>query len=71
MTTWLSDLEKKVQAASNQLQELRKQNRSYKSKLQKLRRELAEARAEPSGSWEREQVRQRVSRLANRLEEII
>ncbi|MEE8138662.1 MAG: hypothetical protein V3T81_07330 [Thermoanaerobaculia bacterium] len=71
---WLSDLEEKVHAVSQQLEALRKESRSFKSKMQKLRRELAEARADGGNrDWERqrEEVRRRVSRLAERLEKLV
>ncbi len=70
---WLSDLEDKVVAAGTQLEALRRENRSFKTKIQKLRRELAEVRADGGDrDWgrQRDEIRRRVSRLARQLEKL-
>ncbi len=66
----LKDLEQKVSAACERLEALRKQNRTLKTKVNKLESELAGGVA---GGWreEREEVRKRVSQLARGLEGLV
>ena len=74
MLNWLNDLEEKVEAASGQLEALRKESRSFKKKIQQLRRELTEARADAGSRGlgrQRDEVQQRVSRLAAKLEKLV
>ena len=67
----LKDLEEKVGAACKELEALRKQNRGLKTKVKKLESELAES-AE-GGAWreERDEVHERVSKLAASLESLL
>ena len=67
---WLEDLERKVEAAIGELTALREENASLRGQLKDLRkasREVAE------GGWEaeREEVRERVGRLVETLEETL
>jgi cell division protein FtsB len=74
-TKWLSDLEQKVQAVAEELESLRKENRSQKTHIKRLQEQLSQAaKAGPSaGDWkqERAQIRQRVERLASGLEKLL
>ena len=72
---WLTDFEKKVETAVAELQKLRKENASQKTKIDKLEKELAAARDESktTSGWEteREDVRQRVEKLSAELEKLL
>jgi predicted RNase H-like nuclease (RuvC/YqgF family) len=72
---WLSDLEQKVRAASEELKAHRKENRALKSKVKQLQQKLSDARGkgQVKGDWgkEREAIRQRVEKLANHLEKLL
>lgn len=67
----LKDLEDKIRAAGEQLDTLRKQNRSLKTKVKKLEAELAESAG--SGDWqgERDEIRGRVAKLTADLEALL
>jgi predicted RNase H-like nuclease (RuvC/YqgF family) len=72
---WLTDLEKKVETAVAELEKLRDENVSQKTKIAKLEKELKEARKEgkSASGWEqeRENVRQRVEKLSAELERLL
>jgi len=72
---WLADFEKKVETAVAELQKLRKENASQKTRIDKLEKELAAAQDESktASGWEteREDVRQRVEKLSAELEELL
>ena len=72
---WLKNLEKQVQAATEEIEALRKENRTSKTKVEQLEQKLTEARrAEQSaGDWEKERqaVRDRVEKLAPSLERLL
>jgi len=72
---WLTDFEKKVEKAVAELQKLRKENASQKTKIDKLDKELKAARNEGKAAsgreTEREEVRQRVEKLSAELEKLL
>ena len=72
---WLSDLEQKVQAATDELKSLRKENRAQKTKIKQLQTQLSETKSagKSASTWEkeREAIRQRVEKLADGLEELL
>ena len=72
---WLGELEDKVETAAKQLKALRKENRTIKTRLKKLQRELLEADGATEGadSWprERQQVQSRLEKLADSLEQLL
>ena len=72
---WLADFEKKVETAVAELQKLRKENASQKTRIDRLEKELAAAQDESKtvSGWEteREDVRQRVEKLSAELEELL
>ena len=72
---WLKTLEKQVQAATEEIEALRKENRTCKTKVEKLEQKLAEARRadRSAGDWEKERqaVRDRVEKLATSLEKLL
>ncbi len=74
-TDWLSDLEEKVQSATEELKALRKENTSQKKKIENLQIKLTEAEAssQSNGVWEkeREAIRKRVEKLATGLEKLL
>ena len=72
---WLGELEDKVETAAKQLKALRKENRTVKTRLKKLQRELLEVDGDTEGaaSWrrERQQVQRRLAKLADSLEQLV
>ena len=72
---WLGELEDKVETAAKELKALRKENRTIKSRLKKLQRELlvADGATEGADSWtrERQQVQRRLAKLADSLEQLL
>ncbi len=70
MAAW-KEREEKVVAACAELEALRKQNRGLKTRVKKLESELAQG--DGAGGWveEREEVRKRVSKLAQGLETLV
>ena len=72
---WLTDFEKKVETVVAELQMLRKENASQRTKIDKLEKELEKARDEgqSASGWEaeREDVRQRVEKLSAELETLL
>lgn len=72
---WLGELEDKVDTAAKQLKALRKENRTIKTRLKKLQRELLEVDGATEGadSWrrERQQVQTRLEKLADSLEQLL
>jgi predicted RNase H-like nuclease (RuvC/YqgF family) len=72
---WLKNLEKQVQAATEEIEALRKENRTSKTKVEQLEQKLTEARRadQSAGDWEKERqaVRDRVEKLATSLEKLL
>jgi len=72
---WLGELEDKVESAAKELATLRKENRTIKTRLKKLQRELLEAGGAGEGSdgWQRErqQVQRRLAKLADSLDQLL
>ena len=72
---WLKNLEKQVQAATEEIEALRKENRTCKTKVEQLEQKLTEARRadQSAGDWEKERqaVRGRVEKLATSLEKLL
>ncbi len=70
---WLNDLEKQVKAVAKELESRRKENASLKTRIEALEAELATAKEASSSDWEkeREQVRERVEKLATTLEKLL
>lgn len=72
---WLSDLEQKVQAATDELKSLRKDNRAQKTKIKQLQTQLSETKSasKSASSWEKESeaIRKRVEKLAGGLEKLL
>ena len=72
---WLKNLERQVQAATAQIEALRKENRTCKTKVEQLEQKLTEARRadQSAGDWEKERqaVRNRVEKLATSLEKLL
>lgn len=73
MTNWIEDLEEKVKAAARRMADLRKENKSLKTRLGKLEERLEKGADEASDEWaqERETVRRRVGKLADDLEKLL
>lgn len=69
---WMSKLEGKVEAAVAEITELRKKNRSLQRQIEKLRRELSQGGPADADLWERQraEIRERIAKLAERLERI-
>jgi len=67
----LKDLEDKIRAAGEQLDALRKQNRSLKTKVKKLEAELAESGGSAAWESERAEIRDRVGKLTSDLEALL
>jgi peptidoglycan hydrolase CwlO-like protein len=67
----LKELEEKVKAAGEQLDALRKQNRSLKTKVKKLEAEVAESAGSSEWQGERDAIRERVTKLAGDLESLL
>lgn len=72
---WLKNLEKQVQAATEEIEALRKENRTCRTKVKQLEQKLTEARRadQSAGDWEKERqaVRDRVEKLATSLEKLL
>ena len=72
---WLSALEKQVEAATKELLSLRKENKSQKSKIDKLESDLAAAKSAsvPASDWENErrEIRDRVEKLSKTLDKLL
>jgi len=67
---WLRDLEEKVREASARLRELRAENAELTRRIRELE---ASGAATAGGAWsaERDEIRQRVEKLAAYLEELL
>ncbi len=74
-TTWLSDLEEKVQEAAGRLRELQTENSELRNKVTELEGQLsgAEEAQQAAAGWEteRDEVRQRVTTLVSHLDELL
>jgi predicted RNase H-like nuclease (RuvC/YqgF family) len=72
---WLKNLENQVQAATQEIEALRKENRTCKTKVEQLEQKLTEARRadQSAGDWEKERqaVRDRVEKLVTSLEKLL
>ena len=73
-TAWLRDLEEKVQEASTQLKELREQNDKLQKQVAELEAKLESTPdAEQVAGWteERDDIRQRVEKLVDHLDQLL
>ncbi len=73
-TAWLRDLEEKVQEASAQLGDLRAQNDKLQKRVEELEQKLEAAPdAEQVAGWteERGDIRQRVEKLVEHLDQLL
>jgi uncharacterized coiled-coil DUF342 family protein len=74
-TSWLSDLEEKVQEAAKRLRELRTENAELRTTVSELEGRLigAEEAKQAVASWEseRDEVQQRVNTLVSHLDELL
>jgi predicted RNase H-like nuclease (RuvC/YqgF family) len=72
---WLKNLETQVQAATEEIEALRKENTACKTKVKQLEQKLTEARRadQSAGDWEKEKqaVRDRIEKLATSLEKLL
>jgi predicted RNase H-like nuclease (RuvC/YqgF family) len=72
---WLEALETRVRQAAGRLHELKEENRALARRVEALESELEETRrsGDAASGWERErdEIRRRVERLADGLEELI
>ncbi len=72
---WLKNLETQVQAATEEIEALRKENNICKTKVKQLEQKLTEARRadQSAGDWEKEKqvVRERIEKLATGLEKLL
>ena len=72
---WLKNLETQVQAATEEIEALRKENNICKTKVKQLEQKLTEARRadQSAGDWEKEKqvVRERIEKLAAGLEKLL
>jgi predicted RNase H-like nuclease (RuvC/YqgF family) len=72
---WLENLEKQVQAATEEIEALRKENRTCRTKVKQLEQKLTDARRadQSAGDWEKERqaIRDRVEKLATSLEKLL
>ncbi len=71
---WLGDLERRVEAVLRELERQRRENKSLKAQVERLSKQLADAKSsgEGAGGWEEERaaIRQRVEKLVHTLEEL-
>ena len=74
-TEWLTALEERVRAASERLRELRDENAALRQRIGELEMQLDDASSGDGagGRWleERQEIRGRVERLVQHLEEIV
>ncbi|NJL30070.1 MAG: cell division protein ZapB [Thermoanaerobaculia bacterium] len=74
-TVWLNDLEEKIREAAKRLAELRSENETLKARVAELETMLGERDSADDGAaaWteEREQIRERVERMVEHLEELL
>ncbi len=70
---WLRTLEEKVHAAAGRIRELREENASLQRKIEELEARLATPVSGEAAGWaeEREEIRGRVTRLVEHLEELL
>lgn len=72
---WLNDLEKKVEKTLAELQRLRKENATQKTKIKQLQVQLTEAKnaGKSAAGWdkERDQIKKRVEKLSAGLEKLL
>jgi predicted RNase H-like nuclease (RuvC/YqgF family) len=71
---WLQELEQRVEAAIKEIERLRRENKTLKAQVERLGKQLADAKAAGGGdgAWgeERAAIRQRVERLVKGLESL-
>ena len=72
---WLKDLEKQVEKALAELQSLRQENDTQKSKIKQLQEQLTEAKSagKSAAGWdkERDEIKKRVEKLSAGLEKLL
>ena len=71
---WLDALEEKVRAAGERIQQLRSENQRLSERVEELEAQLADSSADAAdGGWteEREEIRIRVEKLTQGLEELM
>jgi BMFP domain-containing protein YqiC len=71
--TWLRVLEEKVHAAAGRILELREENAGLRRRIEELEARLAAPASDGADRWteEREEIRGRVARLVEHLEELL
>ncbi len=70
---WLQELEQRVAAAIQEIERLRRENKSLKAQAERLTQQVGEAKGGGgSGAWEKERsaIRQRVEKLVQGLERL-
>ncbi len=70
--TWLRTLEDKVHAAAGRIRALREENAALRAQIEDLEERLTATPTEAAEAWaeEREEIRGRVERLVEHLEEL-
>jgi predicted nucleic acid-binding Zn-ribbon protein len=70
---WLKPLEEQIAAVRGTLEELRKENRTLRSKLRRLEQKKGSGDAAEGSGWEKErsEVRRRVASLVHKLEKMV
>ena len=70
---WLRTLEEKVHAAAGRIRELRDENAGLRQRIDELEARLATPASDGAERWteEREEIRGRVERLVEHLEELL
>lgn len=72
---WLKDLEKQVEKALAELQSLRQETDTQKSKIKQLQEQLTEAKSagKSAAGWdkERDEIKKRVEKLSAGLEKLL
>jgi predicted nucleic acid-binding Zn-ribbon protein len=70
---WLSTLEDKVRAAAERIRSLNEENSALRRRVSELEEQLAAPEDAGASHWEaeRQEIRQRVERLTQHLEELV
>jgi cell division protein FtsB len=67
----LKQLERQVEAAAKAIEKLKRENRSLKTKVKKLEAERGKSSGASAWAKERQVVQQRLTNLAEHLEELV